>query len=132
MGVCNEAPRAVTEFDFSMMSMAPPFAIPSTPAERHWLARLQLEFVANGRTKLARMRHEGPLVVQRPFYPEDDVCHVYLLHPPGGIAPGDHVQLDAKLRAGSQVVMTTPSAGKVYATDTANTGQQQVIHMVLE
>ena len=55
-----------------------------------WLAELDLEFVQKReRTILANKKTRGPLTVQRPFYPESDVCHVYLLHPPGGVVGGD-------------------------------------------
>lgn len=53
-----------------------------------WLAELELWFALSaGKTRLVRRRHLGPLVVQRPFHPEKDgTCHIYLLHPPGGVA----------------------------------------------
>jgi urease accessory protein len=34
-----------------------------------------------GRTLLTKRRQRGPLVAQRPFYPEGAPCHLYLLHP---------------------------------------------------
>ncbi|MEJ0036756.1 MAG: urease accessory protein UreD [Gammaproteobacteria bacterium] len=87
-----------------------------TPAG--WLARLDLEFAVQGtRTVLARRSHEGPLVVQRPFYPEGDVCHVYLVHPPGGVVGGDTLELRAQVRDGAHALITTPSATKFYRTD---------------
>ena len=39
--------------------------------EQGWTARLELEFAhREGSTILSRRRHDGPLVVQRPFFPE--------------------------------------------------------------
>ena len=50
-------------------------------------------------TRLARRAHRGPLVVQRPFFPEGpEVCHVYLLHPPGGLVGGDELTVDVRRR----------------------------------
>ena len=57
------------------------------PSNAHgWEAKLELDFaLRNNKTMLVQRRHYGPLTVQRPFYPEGTVCHVYVLHPPGGI-----------------------------------------------
>jgi len=80
-----------------------------------WRAELQLRFAADAaRTRLAERRHIGPLLVQRPFYPEGATCHVYLLHPPGGIAGGDNLRLEATLEPGSQALITTPAATRFY------------------
>lgn len=80
-----------------------------------WQARLELAFEARaGRTVLAHNRHRGPLVVQRPFHPEGAPCHVYLLHPPGGVVAGDDIALQAEVGAGAHALLTTPAAGKFY------------------
>lgn len=63
---------------------------------------------------LTSAHHVGPLTVQRPFYPEGDVCHLYLLHPPGGIVGGDELHISATLDANSHVLITQPGAGKFY------------------
>lgn len=85
------------------------------PPGRGWQAALELGFEARaGRTALMRNRHVGPLLVQRPFYPEGPVCHVYVLHPPGGMVHGDELDLGVEATAGAQALITTPAASKIY------------------
>jgi len=76
---------------------------------------LQLGFAQNrDKTLLINRRHVGPLTVQRPFYPEGGVCHVYILHPPGGIVGGDQLNLSINADQHSHALITTPAAGKFY------------------
>lgn len=85
------------------------------PIEREWIAELNLGFEHDGRRTIINERnHFGPLVMQKPFYPEGDVCHVYLLHPPGGIVGGDKLNLNIKLINKAHVLITTPAATKFY------------------
>ncbi|MGE8304522.1 MULTISPECIES: urease accessory protein UreD [Pseudomonas] len=80
-----------------------------------WSAFLQLRFTQrDGVTRLGARRHFGPLLVQRPFYPEGAPCHVYVLHPPGGIVAGDRLELDIHLDPGSHALLTMPGASKFY------------------
>jgi urease accessory protein len=92
-----------------------------------WHAALDLGFAADrGATHLARRAHRGPLVVQRPFRPEGPaVCHVYLLHPPGGLVGGDELEVDVGVATGAHALITTPAAGKVYRTNGAPVRQTQ-------
>jgi urease accessory protein len=83
--------------------------------EAGWQARLHLAFRrAPQRTVLAERRREGPLAVQRAFYPEDDLCHVYLLHPPGGVAGGDQLNINVETGRNAAALLTTPGATKFY------------------
>jgi len=83
--------------------------------QTHWQAELQLHFVASAsRTVLASRQHVGPLVVQRPFYPEGNVCHVYIVHPPGGVVGGDRLHLAAQVGKDAHALITTPAATKFY------------------
>ncbi|MDD1960755.1 MAG: urease accessory protein UreD [Pseudomonas capeferrum] len=80
-----------------------------------WSAYLQLRFSRRDDvTRLGARRHFGPLLVQRPFYPEGAPCHVYVLHPPGGIVAGDRLELDIHLEPGSHALLTMPGASKFY------------------
>ncbi len=81
-----------------------------------WQAHLTLGFRRRGqRTILDQYAHQGPLQVQRPFYPEGEtVCHIAILHPPGGVVGGDELRLEARLDPGAHALLTTPAAGKFY------------------
>ena len=94
-----------------------------------WQAQLSLGFERRGgRSALTLARHFGPLRVQRPFHPEGgEVPHLYLLHPPGGIAPGDELEIDLDLGAGSRALLTTPAATKVYGVGARRLAQRQTL-----
>ena len=98
-------------------------------AQKGWHAELELGFEKRpARTVLSRRRRKGPLSVQRAFYPEDDVCHVYLLHPPGGVVGGDRLDIKLHLDAGSHALLTTPGATKFYRS----AGETAVQHQVFD
>jgi len=81
-----------------------------------WLGRLELGFEAiAGETRLVRRTHEGPLRVQKAFFPEGRaVPHVVLLHPPGGVVGGDRLEIDVEVGAQASALITTPAAQKLY------------------
>src|SRR6185436_12298059 len=85
-------------------------------SESSWRAELELEFERRGgKSVLARRSHHGPLVVQRPFYPEGPrTAHVYVLHPPGGVVGGDALAVRVIANPLSHVLLTTPAAAKLY------------------
>jgi urease accessory protein len=92
-----------------------------------WEARIGLSLEPRGgRTVLAHKSHQGPLTVQRAFYPEGAPCHLYLLHPPGGVVGGDRLRIEASLASGSHALLTAPGAGKFYrsAGETAHLRQE--------
>jgi urease accessory protein len=79
-----------------------------------WRAELDLEFARSAnKSVLAKRGSDGPLVVQKPLYPEgEEVCHAIIVHPPGGIAGGDELSLRVKSEA--HTLLTTPGAAKWY------------------
>ncbi len=90
------------------------------PLKKGWQATLDLRFhQAGGKTVLASAQHVGPLTVQRPFYPEEETCHLYLLHPPGGIVGGDELTISAHLAPGCHTLITMPGASKFYRSSGA-------------
>jgi urease accessory protein len=101
---------------------------------RHWYAELNLEFKQHqGKSLMVKNEHLGPLRVQRPFYPEGpDCCHVYLLHPPGGMVLGDKLQIKIHLNAAAHSLVTTPSAAKLYNTQGALEQQTQSMNFNLD
>ena len=86
---------------------------------REWQASLELDIDHHeARSRLIGQKHFGPLRVLRPYYPEGkEVIHLYLIHPPGGLVCGDHLDISLSVQANAKAVITTPSAGKIYATD---------------
>lgn len=86
------------------------------PMVSSWKARLSLGFsYSDNGTVLSERSHDGPLVVQKPLYPEGrKVCHAIVVHPPGGIAGGDELYLDVKTKESASALLTTPGATKWY------------------
>ena len=95
-----------------------------------WLASLDLRLQnINGKTCLIPKKRIGPLTVQRPFYPEADVCHVYVLHPPGGVVGGDQLKLEIDAGPDARGLITTPGASKFYRSGGKTAALEQNIHV---
>ncbi len=81
-----------------------------------WLGSLQLNFENRAcRSFLAYRKHVGPFVIQKTLHPEGaSVCHGIVVHPPGGVAGGDQLQLTVDVASNANALLTTPGAGKWY------------------
>jgi len=101
-----------------------PVSLPETVST--WHAELQLGFARAGeRTVLRENRHSGPLRVQKALYPEGDaICQTIVLHPPSGIAGGDHLAIAATVDASAHAQLTTPGAGKWYRSGGSEASQR--------
>lgn len=107
--------------------MGAPSAVETTTG---WIAELELGLQRRGpKTVLAHRRQRGPLAVQRPFYPEQDACHLYLLHPPGGVVGGDCLLINTQLETSATAVITTPGATKFYRSAGALARQEQKLRI---
>jgi urease accessory protein len=107
-----------------------PEAIGPDIVDRHsWKARLALDFEAGRQKTVLRRKHIGPLVIQRPFYPEGDVCHAYIVHPPGGVVGGDRLRLAVRCLKSASGLVTTPGANRFYGSDGRTAVQRQTLEM---
>lgn len=107
---------------------------PNTP-QRHWQASLHLGIQYQTQRQasvLSQYHKQGPLAVQRALYPEGrHICHLYMLHPPGGMVTGDDLRIHVDVQSNAHALLTTPSAGKAYRTPANAQPQQQHQHLAV-
>ncbi|MFP6639154.1 MAG: urease accessory protein UreD [Myxococcota bacterium] len=91
-----------------------------------WDARLSLEIGRrHGRTRVLHQRHEGPLLIQKPFHPRNhDSCQIVIVHPPGGIVGGDRLEIEIEVGPQAHALVTTPGATRFYRTAGHEASQQ--------
>jgi urease accessory protein len=86
-----------------------------------WHAQLKLDYRASsvaghGKT-LLDFSHNGPLRILQSLYPEGDaICQNVLVHPPGGVAGGDDLDITINIQSGAHALITTPGATRFYKT----------------
>lgn len=108
------------------MSPSPPHLLPPP-----WHAELALHFsFAGGVVRLGGNQHRGPLRVQKVLYPQGrNACEVLLLHPPGGIAGGDVLDIKVHVDEGAHALLSTPGASKWYRSAGRVATQRVQLHV---
>ena len=95
-----------------------------------WRGHLALRYRREGARTLAHDAHDGPLRVLKALFPEGDgVCHHVLVHPPGGIAGGDHLDIDVDVGAGAHALITSAGAARFYRSDDKPAAQVARLHV---
>lgn len=81
-----------------------------------WYAELELAYARQGdSTRPVLRRHQGPLRVQKHLYAEGaEVCQHIIVHPPGGIAGGDRLNIRVQVQEQAWAQLTSPGAAKWY------------------
>lgn len=99
----------------------PPQLSDVTHAQQHLqgigrIGHLHLEYRRHGhRTDLVYSSGTTPWHVLPPCYPDDEgYAYSLLVNPSGGLVGGDHLSLRAVLGEASHVLMSTPSATRLY------------------
>ena len=102
-------------------------------AQQGLRARLSMRFSEfDGVTRLVERDHYGPLLIQKPLYPEGrNICHAVIIHPPGGVVGGDDLEISAQVDALAKVQITTPGAAKWYKAN-GNISHQRIRISVAE
>jgi urease accessory protein len=82
-----------------------------------WHAQLSLDYRASQGKTLLDFSHNGPLRILQSLYPEGDaICQNVLVHPPGGVAGGDDLDITVNIQTGAHALITTPGATRFYKT----------------
>ncbi|MBX3617968.1 urease accessory protein UreD [Nitrosomonas sp.] len=126
--VIKQRSPAILNGHKSSLEISPEPAIGST--HKPLQARLALQFAEiDGTTRLVARDHFGPLLVQKPLYPEGrEVCHTVIIHPPGGIVGGDQLEISADIGTSASAQITTPGAAKWYKANGHTSHQKITLH----
>jgi urease accessory protein len=96
----------------------------------NWQGDINLRFELQGENTILKHSYaHAPLKIQRPFYPESNICHAVILHSAGGMVGGDRLTYQIELESDSQALITTAAAAKIYRSNGAFAQQQIAIEL---
>ena len=77
--------------------------------------RVQAGLQENGRTVLTRQSFRAPFHISKPYWDGDaSLLHVQVVNPTAGIFSGDRMESDIAAERGASLLVTTPSASRVF------------------
>jgi len=92
-----------------------------------WHAQLNLQYLHSSAGTVVHHQHEGPLRLLQSLYPEGtSICHNVLVHPPGGLVGGDHLNIQIEVAPQCHGLITTPGATRFYRSE--GPVASQVVH----
>jgi urease accessory protein len=95
-----------------------------------WHGHLALRYRRDRDRTLAHDAHDGPLRVLKALNPEGDgICHHVLVHPPGGIAGGDLLEIAVDVGANAHALITSAGAARFYRSDDKPAAQIAHLHV---
>ena len=95
------------------------------------VGRLALEYVRQEtRTAFSRTNCQSPWHLFPPIYLDDSgTAYTLLLNPSGGLVGGDHLSIDLTVGPDGHVLISTPSANRVYRSVAETSVQDIDIHL---
>ena len=94
------------------------------------VGRLRLDYATrDGRTVIARSHCTTPWHLLPPIYLDDTgAAYTLLVNPSGGLVGGDRLSIDMRVNQGAHVLISAPSANRVYRSE----GEVSAQHITLE
>lgn len=91
---------------------------------------LELTFARQGtETRVTHSRSRSPWHFFPPMSLDGGIAYVMLVNPSGGLVGGDRVAVRMTLGAGAHVLCSTPSANRVYRSDSSSAEQDIHLHV---
>ena len=95
-------------------------------AEFHGQLSLRAEVLPDGRTAIGAQAFRAPYHVSKPYWDADTrTLLVQVVNPTAGILSGDQLESSVDVAAGAALLLTTPSASRVFRMRTGAAGSTQ-------